>query len=464
MDNQLINATLLLITYTDQSHGVLGQKGNPLMWTYYDYDENWYSALCQVFSCVYRYDLGLRASHLGLVGANEDIINVAEMYHPKYMFYPAGSYDISTDTLMRLREIGCIVVGRFEDDDYRFDDHSKWLIPYLDYCITNVPGRVPQYEALGARCIPLPIEGHNEAIWQRLPHIPKKFDVSFAGLVYPHRHKLLESLRGLGIPVQVFDNTGGGNLLSLRDLVWVINATRINLNLTLDRYVPGLRQTKGRPFEITLSGGFVLTEYAPDLEKYFEIDRELVCFEDIKEAAQKIEYYLSHPDEREAIAERGYMRACRDYTTKVVYRDLFLRIEDDLNRHGRAVPERESTVALKIRENPLRKNIAERHYQWGRLLFSVHTPLHRAWRETIEVAIQNDPYHRKARLALTTYGARWYIGDKILPFIRLASFVKRKVLYLLSKINLRKKQVTEDKENHSRDSGNDSEKIPTASD
>ena len=445
MDNQLINATLLLITYTDQSHGVLGQKGNPLMWTYYDYDENWYSALCQVFSRVYRYDLGLRASHLGLVGANKDIINVAEMYHPKYMFYPAGSYDISTDTLMRLREIGCIVVGRFEDDDYRFDDHSKWLIPYLDYCITNVPGRVPQYEALGARCIPLPIEGHNEAIWQRLPHIPKKFDVSFAGLVYPHRHKLLESLRGLGIPVQVFDNTGGGNLLSLRDLVWVINATRINLNLTLDRYVPGLRQTKGRLFEVTLSGGFVLTECAPDLEKYFEVGREIVCFDTVEDAAEKISYYLQHPDEREAIAECGYKRACRDYTSKVIFRDLFLQIEDDLSKRGRALIGDQSSISTELEVNPFRKAIAERHYQWGRLLFSTRTPLHNAWRETIEVAIQNDPYHRKARLALTTHGASYAMENIIARLVRLASLIRRKTIYFLSKLNQKKEPFQTDK-------------------
>jgi hypothetical protein len=229
----------------------------------------------------------------------------------------------------------------------------------------------------------------------------------------------------------------GANLLPLRDLVWVINATKINLNLTLDRYVPGLRQIKGRPFEVTLSGGFLLTEYAPDLEKYFEIDREIVCFEDIREAQQKIEYYLGHPDEREAIAERGYRRACRDYTAKVVLRGLFLRIEDDLNRRGRAVPGKQSTVGTKIKANPYRKAIAARYYQWGKLLFSARTPLHNPWREAIKVVIKNDPYYREAHLALMTHGAWWYMENIIVPLIRLAMFIKRKILSLLSKTNLR---------------------------
>jgi hypothetical protein len=96
----------------------------------------------------------------------------------------------------------------------------------------------------------------------------------------------------------------------------------------------------------------------------------------------------------------------------------------------------ELTGRVATKTNPLHQGIAERYYKWGKLLFNVRNPLRNAWRETIEVAIKQDPYHRRAHLALTTHGKWWYIEDTINRFFMLPSFIKRKVLRLLAKTNL----------------------------
>lgn len=69
-----------------------------------------------------------------------------------------------------------------------------------------------------------------------------------------------------------------------------------------------------RVFEATGSGVFLLTEYFENLKQYFEPGKEIETFRDEKELIDKIDYYLAHPEEREAIARRGQERCLRDYS------------------------------------------------------------------------------------------------------------------------------------------------------
>lgn len=418
-ENQPIDGTVLLLSYTDQSQSGLGQRGNAKLRVHYNLDENWYGPLCQVFSRVYRYDFWHRANCVGVVEANREIIKIAEMYRPKYVLWPAGTFTVTEDTLMALRKIGCVVVGRFFDDDFRFDNYSKWLVPSLDYCITNVPKRVPQYESLGVRCILMAWEGHNEGIWQRLADIPKQFDVSFIGTLYRDRRDRLCALRELGIAVRVFDNKWGRNMLMLSDVVRVTNQSRINLDFTLDAAGLGIKLIKGRMSEITMCGGFLLTEYAPELERYFEIGREIACFDSAAEAAEKVRYYLQHPDEREEIAARGYERAQRDYTGRAWFRKVFLQIEEDLQKRGRAMPG-ERLAGM----NPMRQTAAEYYYEWAQLLLRMPAPLRDAWREPIELALVSNPAHQKARHMLKM-NDRWGDPEGPFKFFRFVRLTKR---------------------------------------
>jgi spore maturation protein CgeB len=60
-------------------------------------------------------------------------------------------------------------------------------------------------------------------------------------------------------------------------------------------------QTKARNFEIPVQGGFQLTDYVPSIEDYFNIGKELICYSDVDEAKELINYYLKHNKERERI-------------------------------------------------------------------------------------------------------------------------------------------------------------------
>lgn len=81
--------------------------------------------------------------------------------------------------------------------------------------------------------------------------------------------------------------------------------TAINLNLVNGNAETGLNM---RHFEITAAGGFMLCYDQPELGELFEVGKECVAFRSEADLLDKIEYYLSHPQERVEIALAGQRR------------------------------------------------------------------------------------------------------------------------------------------------------------
>ncbi|HCG99091.1 MAG: hypothetical protein A2074_02410 [Candidatus Aquicultor primus] len=70
-----------------------------------------------------------------------------------------------------------------------------------------------------------------------------------------------------------------------------------------------------KTFEIAASGGFQLIESAsPNLERYFEVGKEVDIFESPIELADKIAHYVEHSDEREEMARLARERCLKEHT------------------------------------------------------------------------------------------------------------------------------------------------------
>ena len=84
-----------------------------------------------------------------------------------------------------------------------------------------------------------------------------------------------------------------------------------------------------RTFKIPACGGFALCDQVPALRRYFSSEEMIMVGLDSSEWLEKIEYYLSHEDERKRIQERGTKRALSEHTyhnrvVKVL--DLYQRV------------------------------------------------------------------------------------------------------------------------------------------
>jgi spore maturation protein CgeB len=93
-----------------------------------------------------------------------------------------------------------------------------------------------------------------------------------------------------------------------------IRAARINLAITSWTGRIEVDETTTRTFEIPACGGFMIHERTPELLELYEEGREVVAFGSVEELASKIEYYLAHPAERDAIALAGHTRCVPEYS------------------------------------------------------------------------------------------------------------------------------------------------------
>jgi spore maturation protein CgeB len=93
-----------------------------------------------------------------------------------------------------------------------------------------------------------------------------------------------------------------------------IRAARINLAITSWSGRPEIDETTTRSYEIPACGGFMLHERTPELLEIYDEDKEVACFGSLKELAEKIQYYLAHPQERESIARAGHARCVPAYS------------------------------------------------------------------------------------------------------------------------------------------------------
>jgi len=340
----------------------------------------YYKALEKIFSEVIAYDYGARLFEIGPKGINEEIIKLVRKEHPDYLIWTAGSYEFQESTFDSIRKEGTIVVGVFVDDTYRFDEYSKYWIPHIDYCVTSDIEAASKYRELGAKYILEPPITGDIVIDRDWSKIEEKYNVSFVGHKGHDREKYIKELKKRNIPIQLFGGEREGGYVSLEEMLNIYWSSKINLNFSKTTF--NKLQMKGRVFEVCMTGGFLLTEYVPYIENYFEIDKEIVCFKNSEEMIDKINYYLNHDEERRAIAKAGWERAINNYTSFHLLSDIFKEIEDDINPHTK----QDSSFGVGVKmSRQMCKNFSNHYFGWG-LAFAM-TNSKKLWKDALSLSL-----------------------------------------------------------------------------
>lgn len=104
----------------------------------------------------------------------------------------------------------------------------------------------------------------------------------------------------------------------------IFHLSKINLNITIKSIQSGLSL---RVWDILGCGGFLLSNYQSEIPEYFEIGKDLDCYESLADLKQKVAFYLSHDDIRQEIAHNGYekVKAMHTYEARIaaILRTIF---------------------------------------------------------------------------------------------------------------------------------------------
>ncbi len=83
----------------------------------------------------------------------------------------------------------------------------------------------------------------------------------------------------------------------------IFKCSKINLNTTNRAIKSGIPL---RIFDIMGCGGFVISNYQPEIPEYFIPDTDIVLYDSIGDLLEKIDFYLKNDSPREQIARNGY--------------------------------------------------------------------------------------------------------------------------------------------------------------
>lgn len=277
-----------------------------------------------------------------------------------------------------IRQMGIVTVNWYCNGAHQLHK-VRDISPHYDWCLVPEKFRLKDYEALGARPLYCQ-EASNPNIYHPYD-VPVEFDVSFIGQAYGERpgyirhlldhdidvrvwgygwkglvpggpvdsptlgkrigraarkfftaegrQVLMKNLRGVvGIDQQVIlPAEVVGDPLNDEEMVKLFSRSKINLGFSScgESHVSNERivQVRLRDFEVPMSGGFYMVEYLEELEEFFDIEKEIVCYRGPDDLVDKIRYYLSHDNEREAIRRAGHERCLRDHSWQKRLSDSF---------------------------------------------------------------------------------------------------------------------------------------------
>ncbi len=105
----------------------------------------------------------------------------------------------------------------------------------------------------------------------------------------------------------------------LLEMPKIFKCSKINLNITMRGIKSGIPQ---RVFDVLGCGGFLISNYQPELAEYFVPDEEIVLYESVPDLIEKIGHYLEHEEERCRIAENGYNKVKKLYNYDVLFKRM----------------------------------------------------------------------------------------------------------------------------------------------
>tara|TARA_Y100000389_G_C17471474_1_gene531624 strand:- start:3561 stop:4790 length:1230 start_codon:yes stop_codon:yes gene_type:complete len=152
--------------------------------------------------------------------------------------------------------------------------------------------------------------------------IEKNLDVIFVGARYGIREELVNYLLKNKIKVEAYGSGWENGYISPSMTAKLFQKSKIILGLGTIGYSSKHYTLKCRDFDAPMSGTCYITHRNEDLKTLYKENIEAVFYKDKFECLKKIKYYLKNHTERELIGKNGQIRAQKDHTFEIRFREV----------------------------------------------------------------------------------------------------------------------------------------------
>jgi spore maturation protein CgeB len=288
---------------------------------------NFFRVLERMIPTVVEFDFMTLYKEHGKEQMNRLLLETAEREAPDLIFFVLFTDELTKETLSALSR-RWTTFNWFCDDHWRFATFSRHYAPCFGFVSTTDIHAVEKYRRAGYPHALQTQWACNHFDYLRLRGGSRNRDVTFVGQPHGNRRRVVNYLQRRGVAVETYGQGWPSGRVSQEEMIRLFNASKVNLNLSnsswnIHTLFRGRQQIKGRNFEIPGCGGFLMTNYADGLERYFRLGEEVVCFTNKRDLLEKINYYCTHDDEREEIARKGYERTLAEHTYQRRFNALF---------------------------------------------------------------------------------------------------------------------------------------------
>lgn len=203
-------------------------------------------------------------------------------------------------------------------------DFNHAIVEY-DHVFTTKSQNVARYQALGqqnAYYIPSAFDPgvHRPILGRDSRYHENPFDVTFVGTYDKSREPMIQAIGWDRLHVWGSDwkhysrfeshhERITASAVYYHDYADIISNSKVSLGLLREEAEDLHTQ---RTFEIPACGALQIAPRNQEISLYFKEDKEIVLFETNDELKEKVNFYLTHPKERQSIAKKGYERVLRD--------------------------------------------------------------------------------------------------------------------------------------------------------
>jgi len=194
-----------------------------------------------------------------------------------------------------------------------------------DTILTACPHYVKKFQNFGIKAYYFKIAFGTKVLKKVTPQ-KRKYECTFVGGFSPYHNNcnmLLESISD--IPEMKYFGYGKDHLDANSKIlpkhygeIWGKEMYKILLQskITINRHgaVAQNYACNMRLYEATGCGALLITDHKDNIDKLFEVDKEIVSYKTAHELKEKINYYINNPEKAKTIAKAGQQRTLQEHT------------------------------------------------------------------------------------------------------------------------------------------------------